>query len=182
MNKYIRFENGKQIEATILSTKPTGDEWKKAQQNFDFSKRYRLSSSDSVEEIPEAELVSTKLDTEKALALQELSRLVDITRNKYAGESAAKRKCYEIQEKVANAVIDNIESVLGLLIQPLATLRNLAILDMAELILTKAATANQKIIQAEAIEDEYQVLIENAESIEQIGALLTEVLNRLEGF
>jgi hypothetical protein len=78
--------------------------------------------------------MSTKLDTEKALALQELSRLVDMARSKYVGESAAKRKCYEIQEKAANAVIDDIGSAIGLLIQPLATLRNLAILEMAELI------------------------------------------------
>jgi hypothetical protein len=182
MNRYIRFENGSQVEVTTLATKPAGNNWKKAPQNFDFAKRYRLSGSGSLEEIPAAELMSTKLDTEKALALQELSRLVDIARSKYVGESAAKRKCYEIQEKAANAVIDDIGSAMGLLIQPLATLRNLAILEMAELILTKAATANQKIIQAEAIEDEYQALIENAESTEQIGALLTEVLNRLEGF
>jgi hypothetical protein len=111
-----------------------------------------------------------------------LSRLVDIARSKYVGESAAKQKCYELQEKAASAVIDNPNSLLGNLLLPLANVRNITVLAMAELILEKAATANQKIIQAEAIEDEYQVLIENAEATEQIEVLLTEVSNQLEGF
>jgi hypothetical protein len=182
MNRYIRFENGKQAEVTTLAAKPTGSDWKKAPQNFDFAKRYRLSSSGSVEEIPDAELMLTKLDTAKALALQELSRLVDIARSKYVGESASKQKSYELQEKAANAVVDNPNSGLSSLIYPLANVRNITVLEMAELILEKAATANQKIIQAEAIEDEYQVLIENAKSTEQLEVLLTEVSNQLEGF
>jgi hypothetical protein len=182
MNKYIRFESGKQVEVTTLAAKPTGSDWKKAPQNFDFAKRYRLSDTGSVEEIPSAELLSTKLDAVKALALQELSRLVDMARGKYVGESAAKQKSYELQEKAANAVIDGQESALGSLIQPLANVRNITVLEMAELILEKAATANQKIIHAEAIEDEYQVLVGNAESTEQIDGFLEAVATILEDF
>jgi hypothetical protein len=29
MNKYIRFENGQQVEVTTLATKPAGGDWKK---------------------------------------------------------------------------------------------------------------------------------------------------------
>ncbi|MDR2458639.1 MAG: hypothetical protein LBD43_00895 [Holosporales bacterium] len=182
MNRYIRFENGKQAEVTTLAAKPTGSDWKKAPQNFDFAKRYRLSSSGSVEEIPAAELMSTKLDAAKALALQELSRLVDVARGKYVGESAAKQKCYELQEKSANAVVDGQGPSHESLLLPLANVRNITILEMAELILKKAATANQKIIQAEAIEDEYQALIENAESAEHIDGFLNAVTTALEDF
>jgi hypothetical protein len=183
MKIYIRFdENGRQIEVTTLAAKPAGNEWKKAPQDFDFAKRYKLSSSGSVEEIHETELMSTKLDTAKTLALQELSRLVDIARGKYVGESAAKRKCYELQEKAANAVVDGPNSGLSRLIQLLANVRNITVLEMAELVLEKANLANQKIIQAEAIEDEYQALIENAESTGQIDGFLKDVTTILEGF
>jgi hypothetical protein len=126
--------------------------------------------------------MSTKLDTAKALALQELSRLVDIARSKYIGESAAKRKCYELQEKAANAVIDGQGPSQELLLLPLANVRNITVLEMAELILAKAATANQKIIQAEAALDMQQMLIKNAESTEQIDELLNTVTSVFEGF
>jgi hypothetical protein len=132
--------------------------------------------------VPEVEVQSAKLNTTKALGLQELSRLVDMARSKYVGESAGKQKCYELQEKAANAVIDDPDSGLGSLIQPLANVRNVTILEMAELILEKAILANQKIIQAEAIEDEYQYLIENAESAEQIDGFLNAATTALEGF
>jgi hypothetical protein len=39
---YIRFEDGQQVEATILATKPAGNDWKNTPQTFDFSKRYKL--------------------------------------------------------------------------------------------------------------------------------------------
>jgi hypothetical protein len=183
MKIYIRFdENGRQIEVTTLAAKPAGNAWKKAPQDFDFAKRYRLSSAGSVEEIPEAEMLSTKLDAAKTLALQELARLIDIARSKYVGKSATKRKSYELQEKAANAVIANVEAALSAVIQPLATIRNIGIAAMAELILGKANVANQKIIDAEAIEDQYQTLIKNAENTEQVTNLLTSVLNLLEGF
>jgi hypothetical protein len=182
MKTYIRFENGRQVETTTLVAPPAGNDWKEAPHDFDFAKRYRLLNSGSVEEIPETELMSMKLDTAKALALQELSRIVDIARSKYVGESAAKQKCYELQEKAATAVIDNPDSSLGSIIQPLANVRNITILEMAELILEKAILANQKIIQAEAVEDEYQEFIKTAVSLEQIDEFLADVMTDLEGF
>jgi hypothetical protein len=159
VNKYIRFENGRQVEVTTLATKPAGNDWKTASKNFDFARRYRLSDSGSVEEIPEAELAAEKLEVEKTLAFQELARLVENARSKYVGVSPAKRKSYELQEKAANAVIANVEAGLGAVIQPLATIRNISISSMAELILSKANVANQKIAEAEAIEDEFKKLI-----------------------
>jgi hypothetical protein len=182
MKTFIRFENSRQVETVALENKPAGENWKTAPKNFDFSKRYKLSGAGAIEEIPIEELAAERLKTEKALALQELSRLVDNARDKYVGRSPAKRKCYAIQEMAANAVIDNIESVLGLLIKPLATLRNIGLLEMAELILTKSAASNRKIIEAEAIEDEYKMLIEGAESVGNLRFLITEVLNKLEDF
>jgi sugar diacid utilization regulator len=69
-----------------------------------------------------------------------------------------------------------------LLIKPLADIRNISVLEMAELILEKAAIANQKIIQAEAIEDQYQDLIESAETVSKLAELLNEVSIQMENF
>jgi hypothetical protein len=188
MKHYIRFdENGVQIEAAALLEKPNTAEWKAAPKNFAFNKRYRLSTGGTVEEIPQSELETEQLNAQKTLILQELSRIVDNARTKYVGISPAKRKCYELQEKAANAVINNPEpditnSLFSWIIRPLANVRNIGILDMAELILEKAHTSNQKIIEAEAIEDEYKILIKNAENTGQISGLITEVLNKLEAF
>jgi hypothetical protein len=179
---YIRFENGRQVEVTTLAAKPAGNDWKTVPKNFDFAKRYRLSDSGSVEEIPEAELAAANLEIEKTLALQELTRLVENARSKYVGVSPSKRKSYELQEKAANAVLANVESVLGAVIQPLAAIRNISILGMAELILSKANVANQKVAEAEAIEDEFKKLITNAENPGAIGDLMVDILNRLEDF
>jgi hypothetical protein len=151
MKIYIRFENGEQMEATTLESKPTGGCWKKAPQDFDFSKKYRLSANGNVEEVSAEEMALMRLEAAKMLSLQELSRLVEVARAKYAGGSSAKQKCYELQEKAANAVILNSESELGTIIQPLAEIRNIGILGMAQLILEKSSLSNQKIIQAEAI-------------------------------
>jgi hypothetical protein len=182
MKTYIRFKDGQQIEATILAAKPTGNDWKIAPKNFDFSRRYRLVAGGAIEEISETELAAEKLEAEKTLVLQELARLVDNARSKYVGVSPGKRKSYELQEKAAHAVIEDVESILGAVIQPLATIRNIGILSMAELILSKATTANQKIAEAEAIEDEYKGLIKNAGNAGVIGDLMASILNRLEGF
>jgi hypothetical protein len=182
MKIYIRFENGEQVEATTLESKPTGGCWKKAPLDFDFSKKYRLSAGGNVEEVPAEEVALMRLESAKTLALQELSRLVEAARVRYTGGFLAKQKCYELQEKAANAVILDSESELGAIIQPLAEIRNIGILWMAQLIIEKAYLSNQKIIQAEAIEDNYQKLIEGATSMEQIDQILQEVITTLEGF
>jgi hypothetical protein len=143
MKTYIRFEDGQQVEATILATKPAGDNWKTAPKNFDFSKRYKLAESGTITEIFSEELFARQLSTEKFHASQELKRLINNAVGKYIGENPSKQKSYELQEKAANAVVDNPDSSLAALIQPLANIRNLTILEKAELILEKAAIANQ---------------------------------------
>ncbi|GHT97937.1 hypothetical protein FACS1894126_2900 [Alphaproteobacteria bacterium] len=62
----------------------------------------------------------------------------------------------------------------------MADVRNITILEMAQLILAKAQVANQKIIWAEAIEDNYKKLIESAETPEQIDQLLLEISTTLK--
>jgi hypothetical protein len=185
---YIRFEDGQQVEATILATKPAGDSgssaaiWKTAPKNFDFSKRYRLNGSGTIEEISSEELFAEQLSTEKIHASQELKRLINNVVGKYIGENQSKQKSYELQEKAANGVIDNPDSPFATLIQPLAKIRDITVLEMAELILEKAAIANQKIIQAEAIEDQYQDLLQNAGSSNELVALIAEAKSKLENF
>jgi hypothetical protein len=171
-------ENGRQIEATTLASKPAGEGWKAAPADFDFGKRYKLVSG-TIAEISADELAATRLSEAKAMAATEISMIVDNARSKYVGNSPTKQKCYELQEKAAISVLENAESPLSSLIQPLADLRNITILEMAQLILSKAQVANQKIIWAEAIEDNYKKLIKNAETSEQINRLLAEVVTTL---
>lgn len=180
MKTYIRFENGKQVEVTTLESKPLGTDWKTTPKNFDFTKRYRLSVSGSVEEMPQEIVDKERLTEQKSVALLELSRIIDRSRAQYVGETPYKQKSYEIQEKIASTVIDNPETSLGLIIKPLADVRNISVSDMADLILEKSTLANKKIIEAEAIEDKYQDLIESAESISRLDELLSEVSIQLE--
>jgi hypothetical protein len=182
MKTYIRFEDGQQVEATILATKPAGNYWKTAPKNFDFSKRYKLNESGTIEEISSEELDSMRLNTEKTNVLIELKRIINNAVGKYIGENSSKQKSYELQEKAANAIIDGQGPSHELLIKPLADIRNISVLEMAELILEKATIANQKIIQAEAIEDQYQELIESAENISKLDELLNEVSIQMENF
>lgn len=182
MKTYIRFENGKQVEVTILETRPIGENWKIAPKNFDFKKAYRLTASGAIEEVPEEVLKEEQLASSKEIALVELSRLVENARSKYIGNTPTKQKCYELQEKAAQAVLDDSNSSLGNLIKPLADVREISITEMAELILEKSTLANQKIIAAEAIEDEYQILIEEAENSLKLAELLSEVSIKTEGF
>ncbi|GHT91903.1 hypothetical protein FACS1894122_04990 [Alphaproteobacteria bacterium] len=130
MKVYIRFENGRQIEATTLASKPAGEGWKAAPADFDFGKRYKLVSG-KITEISTDELAATRLSETKAMATTEISMLVDNARSKYVGNSPAKQKCYELQEKAALSVLEDAESPLGSLIQPLAEVRNITVSEMA---------------------------------------------------
>jgi hypothetical protein len=178
---YLKFENGNQSEVATLTTKPSGSEWKTAPANFDFSKRYRLSKSGKIEEISSDELATARFEIAKFMALKEISMLIDGTRNKYVGESASKRKSYELQEKAAISVLTDAESAPSSLIQPLAEVRNITIQEMAQLILSKAEIANQKILQLEAIEDNYEKLVKNAETSEQIAQIISDLMTTLTG-
>lgn len=180
MKTYIRFENNKQVEVTTLDHKPEGIGWKVAPKGFDFSRRYKLSENGSVEEIPEEILNAERLEDEKANALLELSQLIGNRCAEYTGETQAKRKSYEIQEKAALAVLDNPDSVSSLLIKPLADIRGISVHDMAELIMEKVNLANHKIIKAEALEDQYQKIIKNALNSSELNASLNEVSKKLE--
>jgi hypothetical protein len=174
LKTYIRFENGKQLEVAALASKPTEDGWRAAPVNFDFSKQYRLVSG-KIEEISADELAAMRLVETKTMVTTEISMLVDNARSKYVGGSPAKQKCYDLQERAAISVLENVESPLSSLIQPLAEVRNITISEMAQLILAKAQVANQKIIWAETIEDRYKKMIENAKTPEQIDQLLVEM-------
>jgi hypothetical protein len=181
LKTYLKFENGNQLEVATLATKPIGSEWKIAPANFDYSKRYRLNAAGKIEEIPTEELVAMNFETSRAMALAEVSMIIERARNKYVGESASKRKSHELQEKAAAALIADINSSFASVIQPLAEVRNITILEMAQLILSKAEIANQKILQLEAVEDNCEKLIKNAETFEQIRQLMNDLVATIEG-
>lgn len=183
MKIFIKFdENGNQIEATNLESKPDGDGWNLAPKDFDFSKRYRLLEPGNIQEIPENELMLTKLDTAKGLVSLELSRIIDIKRSKFIAINDAKRKSYEIQENAAKAIIDDENSPLSKAIKPLADLRKISVLEMSQLILKNVENANQKIMELEAIEDEFEMKIEVAKSESELDLLMSDLVSKMEDF
>lgn len=50
MTIYIRFENQKQVETTTLESKPEGDDWYEAPENFDWQKSYCLTEGGEIAE------------------------------------------------------------------------------------------------------------------------------------
>ena len=183
MKIFIKFdENGNQIEATNLEFKPDGDAWKLAPKDFDFCKRYRLLENGNIQEIPESELILTKFDTSKALVSLELSRIIDIKRSKFIAINDAKRKSYEIQENAAKAIIADENDQLGNFIKPLADLRKISVLEMSQLILKNVEIANQKIMELESIEDEFELKIEVAKNESELDLLMSDLSSRLEDF
>jgi hypothetical protein len=163
----MRFdENGIQTEVATLTAKPAGSEWKIVPADFDHAKRYCLNVAGKIEEISSEELMATRFANFQSMALKEISMLIDKARNKC--ESVSKRKSHDLQEKAANAVLVDALSDLTTMIAPLAAIRHIDILEMAQLILAKSEIANQKIMELEAMEDNYEKLIKSAETPEQI--------------
>ncbi|WP_425385357.1 hypothetical protein [Wolbachia endosymbiont (group B) of Schoenobius gigantella] len=50
MSIYIRFENDKQVETTILESKPKGKNWYEAPENFEWQKSYQLTEGEEIVE------------------------------------------------------------------------------------------------------------------------------------
>ncbi len=48
MSIYIRFENDKQVETTILESKPKGKNWYEAPEDFDWQKSYCLTEGGKI--------------------------------------------------------------------------------------------------------------------------------------
>ena len=156
---YLRFENAVQVEATTIAKKPEGTGWYKAPAEFDWEKRYKLLDDGTIAERDESDVAAELLGNSKVGALDTVRFILNTYRRKYAGYSHEKSRSYDIQAKAAenilNAVANNQtpSEADTVLIQPLADLRSVSVIDMAKLIHSKAEKSVKAIAKCEALED-----------------------------
>ncbi|GFR20639.1 uncharacterized protein gp18 [Trichonephila clavata] len=144
MSIYIRFENDKQVETTILENKPTG--WYEAPENFDWQKSYCLTEGGKIVERNQEDIELELLETAKLSALDSIRVYFNNYTNKYAGYSHQKLKSYEIQAKAAENILASPESINkkdAEIIEPLAKVRGISVVEMARIIQEKAKRAKK---------------------------------------
>ena len=175
---YLRFENALQVEATTLSKKPEGTGWYKAPAEFDFEKRYKLLDDGTIAERDESDIATELLGNSKVGALDTVRFILNTYRSKYAGYSHEKSRSYDIQAKAAESILNAIANnqtpneADTALIQPLADLRSISVIDMAKLIQSKAEKSVKAIAKCEALEDQAQNAIKKAATQEELSLFL----------
>ncbi len=175
---YLRFDNAVQVEATTLAKKPEGTGWYKAPAEFSFEKRYKLLDDGTIAERDESDVAAELLGNSKIGALDTARFILNTYRRKYAGYSHEKSRSYDIQAKAAenilNAVANNQtpSEADTVLIQPLADLRSISVIDMAKLIHSKAEKSVKAIAKCEALEDQAQNAIKKAATQEELSLFL----------
>ncbi|WP_410542345.1 hypothetical protein [Wolbachia endosymbiont of Tetranychus urticae] len=173
---YIRFENQRQVETTTLENKPEGKNWHQAPKDFSWQKSYCLKAGKIVEENIEKEL----LDNAKRDALTNLHIYFSNHTSRYAGYSHQKAKSYEIQAKAAENILAAEPSKLNeqdtQIIEPLAKVRGITVIEMAKIIQEKAEKAVKAIAKCEEIEDSAKKSIKEA----KIQTELQTFLNNFE--
>ena len=174
MPVYLRFENGMQIETTSLSKKPEGAGWQKAPTDFDWQKRYKLADDGIISELATAEIDADLLNNAKVAALETIKFVLNNHRRVYVGYSSEKSRSYDVQEKTAKSIVTasknnqtpdekDVE-----LIAPLAEIRSITVIEMAQTILTKARKADRAIAKCENIEDLAQRKIAACTTLEEL--------------
>ncbi|MFP3031205.1 MAG: hypothetical protein ACEY3M_08765, partial [Wolbachia sp.] len=105
MSIYIRFENNKQVETTILESKPKGKNWYEAPKDFDWQKSYCLTEGGEIAQRNQEDIELELLQNAKFSALSNLRAYYDNYTNQYTGVSHQKSKSYQIQEKAAKSIL-----------------------------------------------------------------------------
>ena len=171
---YLRFENAVQVEATTLAKKPEGSGWLKAPAEFDFEKRYKLLDDGTIVERDESDVAAELLGNSKVGALDTVRFILNTYRRKYAGYSHEKSRSYDIQEKTAKSIVAAVKNNQTPdekdveLIAPLAEIRSITVIEMAQTILTKARKADRAIAKCENIEDLAQRKIAACTTLEEL--------------
>ncbi len=156
MPVYIKFKNNKQVETTTLESKPTGNNWYEAPKNFDWQKSYCLTEGGEIAQRSQENIELELLETAKLSALDSIRVYFNNYTHQYAGYSHQKSKSYEIQAKAAENILTAPESIDGKdaeIIEPLAQVRGISVVQMAELIQEKVKRAKEAIIKCEELED-----------------------------
>ncbi|WP_214303257.1 hypothetical protein [Wolbachia endosymbiont of Erebia cassioides] len=171
MTIYIRFENHKQIETTTLENKPTGNDWYEAPEDFDWQKSYCLTEGGKIAQRNQEDIELELLQNAKFSALSNLRAYYDNYTHQYAGHSHQKAKSYEIQAKAAENILAAPESMNekdAEIVEPLAKVRGITVIEMARIIEEKAKKAVKEIIKCEELEDIAKKKIAEAKSVENL--------------
>ncbi|WP_353283384.1 hypothetical protein [Wolbachia endosymbiont (group A) of Pogonocherus hispidulus] len=175
---YIRFENNKQIEVTVLENKPTGNDWYEAPKNFDWQKSYCLTEGGEI-----AQCTKELLDNAKLCAFDSMRFYYDSYINQYAGNSHQKAKSYEIQAEAAKNILAAPESINkkdAAIIEPLARVRGISVVEMAKIIQEKAKKAVKEIMKCEELEDIAKKKIKEVKSEEELQTLLDDFRKKMQ--
>ncbi|CAN2105648.1 hypothetical protein WWILAPA82_04950 [Wolbachia pipientis] len=183
MSIYIRFENHKQVETTTLESKPTGNDWYEAPENFEWQKSYQLTEGEEIVERNKKDIELELLENAKLSVLSNLRVYFNNYTNEYAGNSHQKAKSYQIQEKAAKSILAAPESMNekdAEIIEPLAKVRGITVIEMARIIEEKAKKAEKAIIKCEELEDVAKRKIEGAKNKEELQTLLDDCKQKMQ--
>ncbi len=184
MTIYIRFENHKQIETTTLENKPTGNDWYEAPEDFDWQKSYCLTEGEKIVERNKEDIELELLENAKLSALDSIRVYFNNYANKYAGSSHQKSKSYAIQAKAAENILASKEAQLTdkdvEVIEPLAKVRGITVIEMAGIIEEKVKKAVKEIMKCEELEDLAKRKIEEAKSENELQTLLDDFRKKMQ--
>ncbi len=180
---YIRFENNKQVETTTLESKPTGNDWYEAPEDFDWQKSYCLTEGEKIVERNKEDIELELLENAKFSALSSLRTYYNNYTHQYAGYSHQKSKSYQIQEKAAKSILAAPESMNEKdkeIIEPLAKVRGITIIEMAKIIEEKVKKAVKAIIKCEELMDIAEREIGEAKNKEELQTLLDDCKQKMQ--
>ncbi|WCR59731.1 MAG: hypothetical protein PG978_001179 [Wolbachia endosymbiont of Ctenocephalides felis wCfeF] len=180
---YIRFENNKQVETTTLESKPTGNDWYEAPKNFDWQKSYCLTEGGEIAQRTKEDIQKELLDNAKLCAFDSMRFYYDSHINQYAGHSHQKSKSYAIQAKAAENILAVPESMNEKdkeIIEPLAKVRGITVIEMARIIEEKVKKAVKAIMKCEELEDITKKKIAEAKSKNELENLLNDFKQKIQ--
>ncbi|WP_265021278.1 hypothetical protein [Wolbachia endosymbiont (group A) of Icerya purchasi] len=178
---YIRFENHKQVETTTLEEKPEG--WHEAPEDFSWQKSYCLTEGGKIVERSKEDIELELLQNAKFSALSSLRAYYDNYTHEYTGYSHQKSKSYEIQAKAVENILaapESIDEKDAEIIEPLAKVRGISVVEMARIIQEKAKRAVKAIIKCEELEDLAKKKIEGAKNKEELQTLLDDCKQKMQ--
>ncbi|WP_253303117.1 MULTISPECIES: hypothetical protein [unclassified Wolbachia] len=180
MSIYIRFENDKQVETTILESKPKGKNWYEAPKDFDWQKSYCLTEGGKIAQRNQEDIELELLQNAKFSALSNLRAYYDNYTNQYTGHSHQKSKSYAIQAKAAKSILADQDEKDKEIIEPLAKVRGITVIEMARIIEEKVKKAVKAIIKCEELENLAKRKIEEAKSENELKTLLDDFRKKIQ--
>ncbi|WP_353286856.1 hypothetical protein [Wolbachia endosymbiont (group A) of Anthophora plumipes] len=139
-----------------------------------------LDAFDKIQDVVERtkeDIQKELLDNAKLCAFDSMRFYYDSYINQYAGNSHQKAKSYEIQAEAAKNILAAPESINkkdAAIIEPLARVRGISVVEMAKIIQEKAKKAVKEIMKCEELEDIAKKKIKEVKSEEELQTLLDD--------